>query len=169
MTVANCIFETDDPDFSIYKTRERGGWSFFCGITVPDISKIDTSTYGGRVDTITDDDPKLRDEVLVGENGAFALGVDVNSPVRKKGFALYSSDSDPVVYYIHVPHKSGNADKTWHNLPGNGSYSDAEALQKGISTASPLVPDAFGAPRTDGKIAYGPLNAPNAGLMLLLR
>ena len=34
---------------------------------------------------------------------------------------------------------------------------------------SPLVPDAFGAPRTDGKIAYGPLNAPTAGLMLLVR
>ena len=55
-------------------------------------------------------------------------------------------------------------------FPLDGFFAPGQtAAAAKVTAESPLLADAFGQPRKVGKVALGPLNAPDPGLMLLLR
>lgn len=55
-------------------------------------------------------------------------------------------------------------------LLGGSAMSDADAAEQyGLSLENDPVPDAFDTARAVGRTSYGPLNAPDPGLVLLLR
>lgn len=131
------------------------------GMAVPDLSKINLAAYDGKRSSITNLVPKLSATVKKGANGAKARGVDWDSPYRKAGFPFVMA-ANGYDYYVD----SGSGAKPWYALCGGGTSTAADI---GITDETPLVLDAFGASRVRGKVAYGPLNAPDPGLMLLLR
>ena len=100
--------------------------------------------------------------VKTGPDGIRAQGVAGSSPYVKKGRSVWlAPDGD---LYFHDP--EANPDKPWRKVLSK-TFHGAEV--EGISLESPLAPDAFGAPRRPGRVAYGPLNAASLGTFIMLR
>lgn len=125
---------------------------------------VATFTHYQDVDT-TCEDPCLGE--LKFSNGTGAIGVTLSSPYRKNGYQIWiSADGAEPAFYDPKFDKNN----PWLTLYANnqGKMNDEAAAAKGYNRLDPSVPDAFGAARVEGKVAYGPLNA-IPGLMLLLR
>ena len=155
---------TDNPTGNLYFTP--GFWR--CAASRWDFSETGLTKIGGN--PILTNGVDIAEASVVGPNGAIARGIVVSAArdIRKTGFALWSAASG---CDLVIRNPEADTNKPWRFLGHSDgtTYSDADAAALGYSVDNPLFPDAFGADRTIGKIAYGPLNAPTAGLMLLLR
>ena len=98
-------------------------------------------------------------------NGVTAWGLKCGSPCRKAGFVCWAGTNRR--FYRYDP--AGNAEKPWVSLLQGERLTDVEAADVGVSLAAAPLPDAFGEARNPNRVALGQLNAPVAGLMLLVR
>ena len=92
----------------------------------------------------------------IGANGAVAIGIG-STPYGRHGRNVWLVGTNAYFY-------DGTA-ATWRSLPGGGTA----ASVSGLTTDSPLIPDAFAEPRVAGKVAPGPLNASGLGLLIFCR
>lgn len=144
------------------------------------VSGIDISSMSGfaRLDAISSSgDPKML-PLVKGAGAAYVMGVSKSSPYRKAGMAVYYSDYDgsraqdfKIETAVYDP-EFFSAKNPWYLLFETGVNArtpDYAFSNGGISLESPLLADALGTARSGGRIAYGPLNAPTSGLIILLR
>lgn len=109
-------------------------------------------------------DPVLAQHLTPITATASARGVSALSPVARAGRPVWLADDGYL--YIYDPLGKG-AGTPWRRVVSKqtGGY----ATVADISLETPPVPDALGALRRDGYLAFGPLNAPPAGTLILLR
>lgn len=175
MAFYNTLFVNPAADYRVMDIVDNWtGVSYFtpsfwrCAASRWDFSETGLTKIGGN--PILTDGVDIAAASAAGPNGAIARGVAVSAArdIRKTGFALWSAASG---YDVVIRNPEADKSKPWRflGLSNKNTYSDADAAALGYSVDNPPFPDAFGADRTIGKIAYGPLNAPVSGLMLLVR
>ena len=120
------------------------------------------------VNITADDQPKL-DKLRDNGCGLLARGVASDSPFRKCGSVWRVANTG--MPYLYSKSGFGTLSKnTWMPLtPSDSVITDEAAADLELTTQTPPMADAFGAARREKWIAYGPLNAPPRGLMLLVR
>lgn len=120
------------------------------------------------VNITTDDQPKL-DKLRDNGSGLLARGVAHDSPFRKCGGVWRVANTG--MPYLYSKSGFGSlSTKTWMPLtPSDSVITDEAAADLELTTQTSPMVDAFGAARREKWIAYGPLNAPPRGLMLLVR
>lgn len=94
-------------------------------------------------------------------NGVKALGLRVGSPYAFASRPVWLSGTT-VYFYDDIY----NAAKPWRQAVNRDNV---YASVSGITTLSPVIPDAFGAGRSLRGFAYGPINALDGGSVLIIR
>ncbi len=108
-------------------------------------------------------DPKLSSNLRRTDNLHFRhQGVAARSPVAKCGRPVYLYGTD---LYIYAPDMVSK--KPWRKIDQKAQNYASFANDASLEVPPP-APDAYGAPREEGKIAYGPLNAPPFGTVISL-
>ena len=130
------------------------------------ITGIDTNTLAtgsnGYLYNVTAADARLAGYPTPVADGVSALGVSGASPFARAGRPVWLATDDYL--YLHDP--VGKPATPWRRIVSKGT---AYATVAGLALDSAPVPDALGAPRLANRIAYGPLNAPPPGTLILLR
>ena len=109
-----------------------------------------------RTKAVTDSGTASVKPAKTGSNGATAAGVR-STPYGHHGRPVWMLGATAYFY-------DGDAAR-WRSLPAGGTATSVS----GLTTDSPLIPDAFGVPRVSGHVAPGPLNAAPAGTGVILR
>ena len=104
-------------------------------------------------------DPRLLPCLKTGANGLPARPLSGLSPVRRAGAEVWSDPATGLVYAYDAGRKA------YHELTSVRNVS----LPSGLTAESPLMTDAWGAPRTARRIALGAVNAEAPGLRILVR
>ena len=125
-----------------------------------DVASLATGNNGYLYDV--SDNPGPVSITRSGPAGLPARGIAAFSPYVRAGRPVWLTAKGNLYFYD----ERANPAKPWRRISQKNNYSDTVA---DLTLESPLVPDAFGAPRTIGRVAYGPLNAPTSGTFLLLR
>ena len=84
--------------------------------------------------------------------------MEVVGHLQEAGCRIWYSDANKA-YYIY-----NAAKKRYHSL--DRSYTSSSNVPQ---ADDPIPPDAFGRPRTEGRIAYGPLNTAHAGTQVIVQ
>lgn len=175
--IINSILWSSSDDYVAFDINLTSGgkkvYTLITNSTVKNMDKDDLETERAVASFYhyQDVDTTCEDPCLGGmrfSNGAAAIGVTLSSPYRKNGYQVWiSADGAEPAFYD----PAFNKNQPWLSLYERSAtpITDAAAAAKGYNRLDPSVPDAFGAARVEGKVAYGPLNAPVPGLMLLLR
>ena len=124
------------------------------------MKNLDTSAFSSVYSDVgldTSTNPLLSARAKTGPNGAVARGLSAASPFAKAGCRTWFSE-EKMTYYIYDA-----ALKRYHSL--DRSYTSASNVPQ---DDDPIPPDAFGRPRTNGRIAYGPLNTATAGTQIIV-
>ena len=106
--------------------------------------------------------PGLISPTKFGPDGRRSRGISASSPYARAGRPVWQ-DSTKKCYIYDT---QANPDRPWRDVLDKTSCLKSVG---GLTLEVPLIPDAFGAPRVAGKIAYGPLNAASSGTVLFLR
>lgn len=172
----NSVFYSDDESYVPFRLSSlvSPGLANCCISRWSAIASTIPTGNNGYLYNITDQDPKLDRSVKTGENGVVALGVGPESPYRKTGRGIWKSSDNRYWFYDDNP-DLGHTWR-WRNvadkriLESTGAYMTSSP-PPGINAdfSSPLAPDAFGAARKLGKVAYGPINAAPHGMIILFR
>ncbi len=99
-------------------------------------------------------------------------GLRVDSPFWRGGVDIYWRDrgtSRPHIVLRDPVFHSGSK-RYWHPINfghGEADFTDATAEAEGLTTESPLAPDALGNPRKAGRVAYGPIGYTAPTVMLV--
>lgn len=130
------------------------------------ITGADTNTLAtgsnGYLYNVTAADARLAGYPTPVADGVSALGVSGASPFARAGRPVWLATDDYL--YLHDP--VGKPATPWRRIVSKGT---AYATVAGLALDSAPAPDALGAPRLIDRIAYGPLNAPPSGTLILLR
>ena len=129
-------------------------------ISKVDVASLATGNNGYLYDV--SDDPGALSVTRTGPKGLPARGVAASSPYVHAGRSVWLAPDG----YLYFHDEGADPKRPWRRAVQKTSYA---ASIPGLTPESPLLPDAFGAPRRAGRIAYGPLNAPTGGTILLLR
>ena len=129
-----------------------------CNVFNYDVTSFSTGGNGFVYD-VTTENPKLG-KLVAGDNGAWAIGLESDSPVRKSGRPVWQDSEGNFWFY------DSNLRTPWRDLR---SIETKAASVAGLTQESDPIEDAFGASRNVKRIACGPLNAPPLGLMLIFR
>ena len=176
LTAFNTIFHSDVADYLpfSFSSLVSPGLANCCISRWEEVKDSIPTGNNGYLYNITDQDPKLDRSVKTGENGVVALGVGPESPYRKTGRGIWKSSDNRYWFYDDNP-DLGHTWR-WRNVADKRIQANTGAYMTsspppGINAdfSSPLAPDAFGAARKLGKVAYGPINAAPLGLVILLR
>ena len=100
-------------------------------------------------------------------DGLFARGLSARSPFAKSGFAVAVS-AEGWIYYYNPDNYDRTTWKPWVSIGPGTTYTEAQGTAAGLSFDN-LLPDAFGRPRTNGRIAYGPLSTEPAGTQITVQ
>lgn len=126
-----------------------------------------TAANYGTVRDVVDVDPELWSEMRMGANGVLTLGVSAFSPVARAGIPLWFSKGGGNVFYYDP---TFNAKKPWRSAYYiRGLYTNEEAEESGVTRQTPPIADAWAQPRPARHVSLGPVQAPQPGLMLLVR
>ncbi|NLC83431.1 MAG: hypothetical protein GX748_19825, partial [Lentisphaerae bacterium] len=129
------------------------------------ITGIDTNTLptgsNGYLYNVTAADARLAAHLTPVADGVSALGLSGGSPFTRAGRPVWLAADD----YLYLYDPVGKPTTPWRRIVNKGNN---YATLASVTLSSPLVPDALGAPRLAGRLAYGPLNAPPAGTLILL-
>ena len=131
-----------------------------CAISGLDVSALEPGKNGYLLDVTSE--AGAVSTTRSGPDGQLARGVSTASPYVRAGRPVWLYGKDQIYFYDDVSHP----DKPIRSLTNKSNYGKTPM---GISLETPLAPDAFGAPRVIGKVAYGPLNALSGGTILMLR
>ena len=146
---------------SNYKPVELADKSLPLQVQNAAMKNLDTNAFTSVYSDVgldTSTNPLLSARAKTGPNGAVARGLSAASPFAKAGCRTWFSE-EKMTYYIYDA-----ARKRYHSLDRNYTYASNVPQDD-----DPIPPDAFGRPRTEGRIAYGPLNTAPAGTTLTLR
>ncbi len=182
-TLVNTILYDESPDYvalGLYPTASSMYFFYNDYIKGFDPADWPTVKFGKYVGITTSGDLSLR-EPKKGPGAAYAVGLVTGPKNLRHGSDIWFAGYDTTRregakhFWLVVAMRDEALSKAtpWHSLQSAAEnvadWSDDDAPSFGVSTECPLMPDAFGNPRTAGKVAYGPLNAPDPGLILLLR
>ena len=116
----------------------------------------------GYLYNVTAADARLAAHPQPVADGVFAQGISAASPFARAGRPVWLANDGYL--YLHDP--VGKPTTPWRRIVNKGSF---YATVSGLALDSAPVPDAQDVPRLAGRIAYGPLNAPQASTLLLVR
>ncbi len=169
LNIVNSILNGVDADYVPLRTPYNTGslrlspYLYRSFIRNFDSDAVGTYSYA-RCEDITDDGaPELRDGLRhIPAGPAQLLGIRPASRFSRGGvdiWLLEREDIRPgVVIRDPVFHKASK--KYWRFVAlgkyGDGTLTDDEAAAFGVTTNSPLIPDALGHARQKGAVAYGP-------------
>ena len=129
------------------------------------ITGVDTNTLAtgsnGYLYNVTAADARLAAHLTPVADGVSALGLSGGSPFTRAGRPVWLAADD----YLYLYDPVGKPTTPWRRIVNKGNN---YATLASVTLSSPLVPDALGAPRLAGRLAYGPLNAPPPGTLILL-
>lgn len=130
------------------------------------IRGLDLTTCGGKVTTneVFVGDALVEAKSSVGPNGVRARGLRGETPCRCLGVAFWYANNDNY-YYRRL------TDTNYKPIGASAGNSSTDGGKKiGMFLEGPYLPDAWGRQRKRRtRIAPGPLNAPDLGLMLLVK
>ena len=173
MGIFNCIFTHTAADYEHCHAAVGDGRQY-CLVVNSDIKGFTNPTkshWKGYRKGVTDgsEDPMLAEKVSL-KDGLPAHGVSWQSKFRKGGEILrMGSNGIPYMYKEGGRYNNSLTNPWLPVLPCDTTITDAAAAELELTTQTPPMDDAFGAARREKWIAYGPLNAPPRGLMLLVR
>ena len=129
---------------------------------------FDTTADGTLWKDVTDDTSGIAARTSVSPDGVEALGINSTSPLKRGTGTIVISNNRP--YLWNAENAEGVDWKTYISLvEPNFTRKPAQVGLKSTDKSQPApLPDAFGAPRTIGKLAAGALNASPRGLMILV-
>jgi hypothetical protein len=125
------------------------------------MKNLDTSAFPSVYSDVgldTASNPQIARNAKTGPNGVVARGLTAASPFAKAGCRIWRSEENGA-WYIY-----DEARNRHHSL--DRSYTSKSTVPQ---DDDPIPPDAFGRPRTDGRIAYGPLNTEPAATQITVR
>ncbi len=156
LTIVNTVLRNESADYVPFSTVStfvpRIANSVISGYDTADLPA--TGSNGYLIDVVSGTAPVK--PARTGSNGARAAGVR-STPYGRHGRPVWMPGATAYFY-------DGNAAR-WRSLPAGGTATSVT----GLTTDSPLIPDAFGVPRVSGHVAPGPLNAAPAGTGIILR
>ena len=163
-SLVNTVARNDSPAYRPFKIHAVTQSVNFANCA---ISGIDTNQFAvepnGFCFHVTSD-PASFGRTKTGPDGALlARGISASSPYARAGRPVWRDSDDH--FYIY----DGTAKETWKTWRQLSNKNWASDKVTGLTLESPPIPDAFGAPRTTGKIAYGPINMVPGGTVLMLR
>ena len=124
-------------------------------------ANLDATPANSYLRNVTAADPRLRPAAQTGGNGAVARGLTATSPLARGCERVWLAGR---AAYIHDP--AANASKPWRMV---GAPTSFLASVEGLTTESPLLPDAFGKARDAGRVGAGPLVVPAGRSVITLR
>lgn len=131
---------------------------------LPTDGLADPELASATVKGIAGADPKFPAELKYTEGSSIGhLPVGGASDCARGGLPVYNTVKGIIVHY---PARSESS--PWWDPLTDTSYTDKQAADFGLTTASPLLPDAWAAGRRARSVAFGPLNV-TRGLMIILR
>ncbi len=133
------------------------------------INDFNTELPGTLWKDVTDDTSGIAAKTSVSPDGVEALGIKSISPLTHGTGTIVISGNRP--YLWNAENAEGVDWKTYISLvePTLTRKPDQVGLPSTDKSQPDPLPDAFGAPRTIGKLAAGALNAASAGLTLRVR
>ena len=169
--VINCIAYNSSPDYKLNycetnPIRYALANDDFYNYTLQAKSGGD---LGFRYQPILLIDPEL--EAFARTDGTVAArGVVPASPLRRKyGRPVWQAKDGELYFYDTTTTFAAKPWRRCNYLESAQALTDEQAAEIGLSLDAPLVPDAFGRPRTVGKIALGPYQPDPLGLQLLVK
>lgn len=178
LAIVNCIMDSDRDDFKPFPDQFLSQKAcvmaasviknFNWGEDFSVYSRTNCTDYGCLVlpvKPVSELSPSVMSSLRV-KDGLKAGSVTANSEVRKIGVPVYLGSNGH--YFIRCTDFPYSASKPWVRLTMHqGKFTDADVgLVNGVSQP---VPDAFGQPRTIGRISLGPLNALEPGTQVIIR
>ena len=160
-TIVNAIMRNVGENYRPFEPRVVLPFNLAsCAISRLDVSKFATGDNGCLYDLSSDPGPLSC--TRQGPGGRLARGVAASSPYARAGRPVKVTPNGAIYYYD---------DETSPSSPWRGARyrSTFKAEVPGLPADAPLAADAFGAPRVEGRIAYGPLNVVPGGTMLMIR
>ena len=162
LAAINTVMRNDAADYQPFSLRspEMGVSLANCAISRLDVDSLPqkANDYCYNVTAV----PGPFSTTLEGPGGLLSRGVSGASPYCRAGRGVWEVNGRNFYFYDEV----ANPNRPWRDISHKDWYSGSVG---GLTLESPLLPDAFGASRVPGRIAYGPLNAPAGGTFLLLR
>ena len=125
------------------------------------MKNLDTSAFPSVYSDVgldTASNPQIARSAKTGPNGVVARGLTAGSPFAKAGCRIWRSEENGAWYIFD------EARNRYHSL--DRSYTSSSKVPQ---DDDPIPPDAFGRPRTNGRIAYGPLNTEPAATQITVR
>ena len=160
-TMVNTIVRNGSKGYKPFIMADPGPFNLAnSAISGIDPAEIDTSDNGCFYDIASNPGP-----ITVTKKGPgvrLARGIMASSPYARAGRLVKVSPSGGIYYYDDV----ANPGSPWRNCTDRSKFSSSVP---GLSEDAPPPADAFGAPRREGRIAYGPLNIAEGGTMLMIR
>ena len=129
--------------------------------------EFNTTADGAFWEDVTDNTSGIAAKISVSPDGVKALGINSTSPLRRGTGTIVISNNRP--YLWNAENAEGVDWKTYISLvEPNFTRTPAQVGLPSTDKSQPApLPDAFGAPRTIGKLAAGALKAAG-GLMILV-
>ena len=127
--------------------------------------EFNTTADGAFWEDVTDNTSGIAARISVSPDGVKALGINSTSPLRHGTGTIVISNNRPYLWNA----KATDVNKTYLSLvEPNFTRTPAQVGLPSTDKSQPApLPDAFGAPRTIGKLAAGALKAAG-GLMILV-
>ena len=133
-----------------------------CAISGVEPETLATGSDGFCVDVTPLPGPVSR--IKTGPGGLPAVGIANSSPYARAGRPVWLGDDGNFYFYDEVA--LANHKAPWFRL---GIKHQRFSSVAGVTPETAPRPDAFGAPRRAGRIAYGPLNVSVGGTIMILR
>ena len=164
-SMVNTIARNDSPEYRPFYIKSPDQTVNFanCAISGVDTNAFAVDPYGYCYDVVPNPGPVGRTKR--GPGGLLARGISGSSPFARKALPVWQVDNRK--FYTYNESLAQQGKNAWRNL--NNKESAPSSSVPGITLETPPIPDAFGAPRVLGKIAYGPLNVSLSGMFLMLR
>lgn len=125
-------------------------------VRADDLDLTDAASVFRRVSTA---DPRLTAEVSTSKAGVWAWGVGHDTPLRRTGEKVWFANG--AAWFCDA---ASDVARPWRSILDPTAR---RASVDGLTTESPLLPDAFGAPRA--RPGAGPLVVPRGGLAVIIR
>ena len=163
--LVNTVARNDSPSYQPFRLHGLVASIANCAISRSD-TYVQPEGQGGYVKHLFSE-PGPLSMTKKGPGSLLARGVASSSPYTRAGSPIWIEYKDGSYNTYFYDDMDENAEKpVWRRLDvKKNTYPSLPD----ISLDTPMLPDAFGAPRLLGRVAYGPLNAVPGGTILILR
>lgn len=129
------------------------------------INDFNTELDGTHWKDVTDNTSGIAARTSVSPDGVKALGINSTSPLTRGTGTIVISGNRPYLWNADAT----DVNHTYLSLVEPTYYRNPSQVGRTDATQPDPLPDAFGAPRTIGKLAAGALNAVSGGLTIRFR